>query len=74
MSAVATIESPKPISNLEIATAFANKTIQVGEKVDVRVLWDNHFRINFWSKEKGNIIRSIFVRISGGNVEIPDKQ
>jgi hypothetical protein len=67
-----TATSPKPLTDLELVGEFAAKTRGQGEKTDIRFLWGSSFRVNFWVEER--IARSVFVYVSGGKVEIPDKQ
>lgn len=74
MTAVATELPPKSISDLEIVEMFARKTIQTGEYPVVRPLWNNHYRINYWKRSNEGLSRSLFVTVSGGKIEMPDKQ
>jgi len=74
MTAVATLDAPKSIPDLEIVEMFARKTKGEGETPRIHHLWDNKYRINYWNIEKGKIPHSLFVTVSGGQVEIPEKQ
>ena len=74
MTTVPTFAPPKPLTDLDIVTAFARKTAQTGEEPVVRPLWDNHFRINYFNKDKGAIPRSLFVTLSDGKIDISKVQ
>ena len=70
MTTVPTFDPPKPLTDLDIVTAFARKTAQTGEEPRVRNLWDNHYRINYYLHNEKRIGRSLFVTLSGGKIEI----
>jgi hypothetical protein len=73
MTLVATLDTPKSIPDLEIVEMFARKTKSEGETPRVYHLWNNNYRINWFYTEKTETkIRSLFVRVSGGQVEIPE--
>jgi len=70
MTTVTKFDQPKPLTDLDIVTAFARKTAQTGEEPHVRSLWDNHYRINFYLPNEKRIGRSLFVTVSGGKIEV----
>ena len=74
MTKIATIDPTKPLNDLEVVTAYARKTAQAGEEPRVRLLWDNHFRINYFLHSENRIGRSLFVTVDGGKIEIPKVQ
>ena len=74
MTTVKIFDSPKPLTGLDIVTAFARKTAQTGEEPHVRSLWDNHYRINYYLQNEKRIGRSLFVTLSGGKIEISKVQ
>ena len=74
MTTVATIAPAKPLTDLDIVTAFARETAQTGEEPSVRNLWDNHYRINYYLHNEKRIGRSLYVALSGDKVEISKAQ
>ena len=72
MTTVPTCDTPKPLTDLEIVTAFARKTAQSGEMPRVHHLWDNHYRINCYLDSEKRIGRSLFVTLSGGEIKIAE--
>jgi hypothetical protein len=74
MTTVPTFDPPKPLTDLDIVTAFARKTAQTGEEPRVHNLWDNHYRINYYLPNEKGIGRSLFVTLSGGKIEISKGQ
>ena len=70
MITVTTFDPPKPLTDLDIVTAFARKTAQTGEEPHVRSLWDNHYRINYYLHNDNRIGRSLLVTLSGGKIEV----
>jgi hypothetical protein len=72
MSPTATATSPKSPTSLELVNEFAVKTKNEGERTVVHSLWEDAFRVNYWRGE--SLARSVFVMVSGGKVEVPDKQ
>ena len=74
MITVPTFDPPKPLTDLDIVTAFARETAQTGEEPSVRNLWDNHYRINYYLNSEKPIGRSLFITLSGGKIEISKVQ
>ena len=74
MTPVATSAPSKPLTDLDIVTAFAVKTAQIGEEPRVHNLWDNRFRINYYLHNEKRIGRSLFVTLSGGKIGISEVQ
>jgi hypothetical protein len=74
MSTVTTLDPTKPSTDLDLVTAFAHKTAEVGEEPCVRILWNNHYRINYFLRSENRIGRSLFVSLSGGKVEVSRMQ
>jgi len=70
MTTVATVAPLRPLTDLDIVTAFAVKTAQTGEEPVVRPLWDDRFRINYFNRDKGTILRSLFLTLSEGKIEV----
>ena len=59
-----------PLANLDIVKAFASQMMQAGEEPIVRLLWDNHYRINYYKHSENRIGRSLFVTLVGGKVQL----
>jgi hypothetical protein len=74
MTTIPTFAPPKPLTDLDIVTAFAIKTAQTGEQPRVHSLWDNHYRISYYLHPQNRIGRSLFVTLSDGKIEIPKVQ
>jgi hypothetical protein len=74
MTTVPTFAPPKPLTDLDIVTAFARKTAQTGEEPRIHNLWDNRYRINFYLRNENRIGRSLLVTLSGDKIEISKVQ
>ena len=74
MTTVTTFDPTKPLTDLDIVTAFARKTAQTGEEPRVRNLWDTRYRINYYLHNDNRIGRSLFVALSCGKIEISKVQ
>jgi len=74
MTTITTSNSSKPPTDLDLVTEFARKTVQAGEDLHVHNLWDNHYRINYYLRDKSHIGRSVLVSLSGGKIEVSKVQ
>jgi len=74
MSTVTTLDPTKPSTDLDLVMAFARKMAAAGEEPCVRALWGNHYRINYFLRSEQRIGRSLFVRLSGGEIKVSKMQ
>ena len=74
MTTITTFDSTKASTDLDIVTAFARKMAEAGEEPCVRKLWNHHYRINYFLPSEQRIGRSLFVSLSGAEVEVSKVQ
>jgi hypothetical protein len=70
MTAITTFDPAMPSADFAIVKAFASETTRSGEEPVVRLLWDNHYRVNYYNHSENRIGRSLFVTLVGGKVEL----
>jgi preprotein translocase subunit SecD len=70
MTTSTTFDPAKALTDFDIVKAFASKATQTGEEPNVRFLWDNHYRINYFNHTEQRIGRSLFITLVGDKVEI----
>ena len=71
---------PADYINVDLKINYTRKISEMfperkGERRDIRTLWDNRFRVNFWNEEPTRITRSYFVRVDDdGHLWIVDNE
>ena len=62
------------VDGLNTVKAFAEETVRTGETPFVRELWEDHYRVNYYLRDKGIMARSLFVIVSDGQAKVSERQ